>query len=178
MSPSSCLLKARKSIFLAYNRLVFISFFRGSSSWFSSWFCTEKGWQHKAQKRWSVRASLTCMGSQREWGWLRWQSSWLGKSIADVASFSCMVEAWSCFGQNRQWLFVVLLLNTLQCFGPYFFHKYSINAKSISTENRLKYVSIHILKIFQIKAKKLWWIFHFTSSVVSWQPYLCVVNWT
>ena len=46
---------------------------------------------------------------------------------ADVASFSCMVEAWNCmslhenawkslimcFGRNRQWLSAVLLLNTL-----------------------------------------------------------------
>ena len=79
-------------------------------------------------------------------------------------------------GWNR--LFAVLLLNTLQCFGPHFFQKYSINAKSVSTENRLKYISIYILHIFQIKAKILWWIFHFTSFAVSWQSDLCVVNWT
>ena len=71
---------------------------------------------------------------------------------ADVASFSCMVEAWSCmglhrnawkrlilcFGQNRQWLFAVLLLNTLQYFSPHFLDKYPINARLIFTKTRLK----------------------------------------
>ena len=94
----------------------------------------------------------------------------LASQRTDVALFSCTIEAWNyfslhgnewkslimCFGRNKQWLSVVLLLNTLQCFDPHFFHKYSIDARLIFTENRLKYLFIHIWHIFQIKAKKLW----------------------
>ena len=41
-------------------------------------------------------------------------------------------------GRNEQWSPVVLLLNTIRCFGPHFFQKCRIDARSISTKTRLK----------------------------------------
>ena len=90
MSPGSCLLKARKSLFLAYHKLVSIGFFKGSSSRFSTiLFCwkediprlikwpnffakkkTSQDWQHG----WSMVASFHMNGNQKVWGWLRWRS--------------------------------------------------------------------------------------------------------
>ena len=64
-------------------------------------------------------------------------------------------------GRNEQWSPVVSPPNTLRYFGPHFFHKCRINARLISNENRLKYLSIHIwLEIYlSLVSKKIYLAF-------------------
>ena len=82
------------------------------------------GWR-KERKRMCHRSLDFGLG-QRRWAWI--ERNGLGR----------------CNRRNRQWLSVVSLPNTFQCFGPHFLHKYPIDARSISKENRLKYLSIQI----------------------------------
>ena len=97
--------KGKEVPFLAYHKLVSIGFFKGSSSRFSTiLFCwkediprlikwpdffaqkqTSQGWQHG----WSMVASFQMNGSQRVWGWLRWQSR-LTRQVKGWCSFILM----------------------------------------------------------------------------------------